>query len=69
MESKRQLSGADEAEIKSLWKKLVKLFHPDRVVEKQIAGINVEVAELKSQAKKLANEIRKLTGADAVRIG
>ena len=171
MESKRQLSGDDEAEIKSLWKKLVKLFHPDRyaddaekletytkltaainaakdngdlktlrsiaddpvgfvlrqgwtaidfgetdeldqiqrlwesleaeilavieatnalkespdwelhqlvqrepevfdqVVEKQIAGINAEVAELKSQAEKLANEIRELSGTDTVGIG
>ncbi len=171
MESKRQLSGDEEAEIKSLWKKLVKLFHPDRysddaekletytkltaainaakdngdlktlrsiaddpigfvlrqgwtaidfgetdeqdhlqrlwesleaeilamieatnalkecqdwelhqlvqrepevferVVEKQIEGINTEVTELKSQAEKLEKEIRELTGSDAVGIG
>ncbi len=170
MKSKRQLSGDEEAEIKSLWKKLVKLFHPDRyaddvekletytkltaainaakdngdlktlrsiaddpigfvlrqgwtaidfgetdeldqlqwlwesleaeiltvieatnslkespdwelhqlvqrepevfdrVVEKQIAGINAEVAELKSQAEKLGKEIRELSGTDEVGI-
>ncbi len=41
----------------------------ERVVEQQIAGINVEVTELKSQAEKLEKEIRELTGADAVGIG
>ncbi len=33
MESKRQLSEKEEGEIRSLWKKLVKLFHPDRFAE------------------------------------
>jgi DNA polymerase-3 subunit epsilon len=31
MEKKRELSAAEEEELKALWKKLVKLFHPDRV--------------------------------------
>ena len=33
MESKKQLSQDEESEIKSLWKKLVKLFHPDRYAD------------------------------------
>ncbi len=33
MESKKQLSQDAESEIKSLWKKLVKLFHPDRYAD------------------------------------
>jgi hypothetical protein len=30
MESKHRLSGEEEEEVKSLWRKLVKVFHPDR---------------------------------------
>jgi DNA polymerase-3 subunit epsilon len=30
---KRELNPAEELELKSLWKKLVKLFHPDRIVD------------------------------------
>ena len=41
----------------------------ERVIQQQIEGINAEVAELKSQAEKLAKEIQELTSADAVRIG
>ena len=40
MESKRRLSDDEESELKSLWRKLVKLFHPDRFAddpEKQAA--------------------------------
>lgn len=33
MESKRRLSDDEEAEVKSLWRKLVKLFHPDRFAD------------------------------------
>ena len=33
----------------------------DRVVEKQIAGLNAEVAELKAQARKLEREIVELS--------
>ncbi len=33
MESKHQLSPDEEGELKSLWKKLVKLFHPDRFAD------------------------------------
>lgn len=35
----------------------------ERVVEKQIAGITVEVTELKTQAEKLEREIAELGGA------
>jgi hypothetical protein len=33
MESKRRLSEDEESELKSLWRKLVKLFHPDRFAD------------------------------------
>jgi DNA polymerase-3 subunit epsilon len=33
MESKRRLSEEEESELKSLWRKLVKLFHPDRFAD------------------------------------
>lgn len=33
MESKRRLSDDEESELKSLWRKLVKLFHPDRFAD------------------------------------
>ena len=33
MESKRRLSDEEESELKSLWRKLVKLFHPDRFAD------------------------------------
>jgi hypothetical protein len=33
MESKRRLSDEEEAEVKTLWRKLVKLFHPDRFAD------------------------------------
>jgi DNA polymerase-3 subunit epsilon len=33
MESKRRLSDEEESEVKSLWRKLVKLFHPDRFAD------------------------------------
>lgn len=33
MESKRQLSGEEESELKKLWRELVKLFHPDRFAD------------------------------------
>ncbi len=33
LEKKRELSAAEERELKILWKKLVKLFHPDRIYD------------------------------------
>ena len=33
MESKRSLSEAEESELKTLWRELVKLFHPDRFAD------------------------------------
>jgi len=33
MASKRRLSAEEESEVKSLWRKLVKLFHPDRFAD------------------------------------
>jgi len=33
MSDKRQLSGEEEAELQKLWKKLVKLYHPDRFAQ------------------------------------
>ena len=33
MESKRRLSDDEESELKNLWRKLVKLFHPDRFAD------------------------------------
>lgn len=33
MEAKRRLSDDEESELKSLWRKLVKLFHPDRFAD------------------------------------
>ena len=33
MESKRRLSDDEESELKSLWRKLVKLFHPGRFAD------------------------------------
>ena len=36
MEAKRRLSDNEESELKSLWRKLVKLFHPDRFADDPI---------------------------------
>jgi hypothetical protein len=36
----------------------------ERVIAQQIAGIEVELAELKAEAERLAGEIEELTGAE-----
>jgi archaellum component FlaC len=41
----------------------------ERVVEQQIAGINEELPQLKTEAERLKKEIGELSGEDAAVIG
>ncbi len=67
IEATNALKESPDWELHQLVQREPKFF--DQVVEKQIKGIKAELAELKSQAEKLANEIQELTGADAAGIG
>ena len=57
---KQELTAEEAAEVSQLWRKLVKLFHPDRFAH--VESLEKEMAVLESEAEELAREIGELTG-------
>ncbi len=70
---KKELSTEETEEVGRLWRKLVKLYLPDRfasepemldgVVAKQVVGLEAEIGKLTTEVERLAREIGELTGS------
>jgi len=73
LEGKRELNADETARLKQLWKKLVRMFHPDRheqdeqVIDRIAAAqreeLEQEIAALEKEARAREEEIEELVGA------